>query len=128
MIYCDSSILLAHLLAEDQQPPASLWSEELIASRLTQYEVWTVVHRRDSDETLAEATVETLGRLALIELDRVVLDRALRPFPQPVRTLDALHLATVDFLRSQDIELQLATYDDRLAKVAAALGIERWEG
>ena len=38
MIYLVSSVALAHLLAEDRQPPASLWEETLISSRLLEYE------------------------------------------------------------------------------------------
>lgn len=61
--------------------------------------------------------------MALLELVPPVLSRALEPFPRPVRTLDALHLASVDFLRQRQPALQLATYDARLADVASALGI-----
>jgi hypothetical protein len=39
-----------------------------------------------------------------------------------VRTLDALHLATLDFLRGQGLEVWLATYDRRLAAAALSLG------
>ena len=45
-----------------------------------------------------------------------------QPFPQPVRTLDGLHLATMDFLRAHGQTLQLASYDQRLMTAAAALG------
>ena len=38
---------LAHLLAEDRRPPASLWSETLVASRLLEYEIRTRLHARD---------------------------------------------------------------------------------
>jgi hypothetical protein len=49
-----------------------------------------------------------------------LLGRALLPFAVPVRTLDALHLATMVFLRGQGLEPALASYDQRLA--AAAIG------
>jgi hypothetical protein len=39
VIYLDTSVVLAQLLAEDRRPPASLWSESLVASRLVEYEV-----------------------------------------------------------------------------------------
>ncbi len=44
MIYVDSSVALAHLLAEDRSPPESFWQGELISSRLLEYEVWTRIH------------------------------------------------------------------------------------
>ena len=52
-----------------------------------------------------------------------MLARALQPFPQGVRTLDGLHLASLDFLREQGQTVTLATYDDRLGAAAAALGL-----
>jgi hypothetical protein len=34
VIYLDTSVALAHLLAEDCAPPESIWQEVLVASRL----------------------------------------------------------------------------------------------
>jgi hypothetical protein len=34
MIYLDSSVALAHLLAEDRFPPDKLWEEQLVSSRI----------------------------------------------------------------------------------------------
>jgi hypothetical protein len=39
--------------------------------------------------------------VVLIELAPAVLSRPLEPFPLPVRTLDALHLASIEFLRAR---------------------------
>jgi hypothetical protein len=57
------------------------------------------------------------------ELSPPVLARALEPFPGTVRTLDALHLASVEFLRNRGQSVELATYDKRLMEAAQALGI-----
>jgi hypothetical protein len=38
--------------------------------------------------------------------------------------LDALHLASVEFLRARGQRVQLASYDKRLVHAARALGIE----
>jgi hypothetical protein len=65
--------------------------------------------------------------LALIELAAPVLARALEPFPIPVRTLDALHLASIEFLRERRQPIELASYDDRLLAAAHALGIRPYE-
>ena len=46
MIYLDTSVALAQLLAEDRAPPSSLWGEPLIASRLLEYEIWTRLNAR----------------------------------------------------------------------------------
>lgn len=124
MIYLDTSVVLAHLLAEDVHPGPGFWSREpLIASRLLQYEVWTRVHAAKLTESHGDDVHELLAGLAFLELAPPVLARALEPFPAPVRTLDALHLASIDFLRAQGQRPSLATYDRRLAAAAAALDI-----
>jgi len=87
------------------------------------YETWTRVHARQLASSHGEQVRLLFGRLALVELAPPVLARALDPFPSPVRTLDALHLASVDFLRAQGQSVTLATYDERLRNGAAALGV-----
>ena len=62
-------------------------------------------------------------RLAFVELSPLILARALEPFPVPVRTLDAIHLASMLFLREAGQTVQLASYDDRLLTAARKLGI-----
>ena len=52
-----------------------------------------------------------------------MLARALEPWSVPLRTLDALHLATIDFLRRNDGSIELASYDGRLIAAAQAIGI-----
>jgi predicted nucleic acid-binding protein len=121
LIYLDTSVALAQLLAEDRAPPGRLWQEPLISSRLIEYEIWTRIHARKLARSHADEVRAFLGRLALIELSVPVLARALEPFPKPVRTLDALHLASMDFLRSQGQSIALASYDDRLTNCAHAL-------
>ncbi len=123
MIYLDTSVALAHLLAEDRIPPARLWNETLVASRLLQYELWIRLHARGLAQSHGECARQLLGRLALIELAPEVLARALEPFPMPVRTLDALHLASVEFLRGKDQNVELASYDDRMLRCARRLNI-----
>lgn len=121
MIYLDTSVALAHLLAEDRVPPDRLWQEPLISSRLIEYEIWTRIHARKLTRSHADEVRSLLSRLALIELAPPVLARALEPFPKPVRTLDGLHLASMDFLRNQGQSVTLASYDDRLINGARAL-------
>ena len=123
MIYLDSSVALAYLLAEDRVPPPRLWDEALTSSRLLEYEVWTRIHARRLASSHGESVRALVGRVALVELAPPVLSRALEPFPRPVRTLDALHLASMDFLRIQGQPVELATYDDRLARAARDLKI-----
>jgi hypothetical protein len=123
VIYLDTSVALAHLLAEDVAPPSSLWDEPLVSSRLLEYELWTRLHARGLGVSHAEAARALLHRLALLELAPPVLARALEPFPVPMRTLDALHLASVEFLRSQRMAISLASYDRRQLDAADRLGV-----
>ena len=121
MIYLDTSVALAHLLAEDRSPPEGLWQEPLISSRLIEYEIWVRIHVRKLTRSHADEVRSLLSRIALVELSPAVLARALEPFPKPVRTLDALHLASMDFLQKQGQTFTLASYDDRLINGARAL-------
>lgn len=123
MIYLDTSVALAQLLAEDRHPPARLWREPLVSSRLLEYELWTRIHARSLGRSHGEHVRALLGGVSLIELAPPVLARALEPFPTPVRTLDALHLASLEFLRAQGQRVRLACYDDRLLAAARALMI-----
>jgi predicted nucleic acid-binding protein len=123
LIYVDTSVVLAQLLAEDRKPPASLWSEPLIASRLLEYETWTSIHSNRLSRSHSVATRELLARISFLELVPLVLGRALDPFPFPVRTLDALHLASLEYLRTRRLEVHLATYDERLRRAAQHLDI-----
>jgi predicted nucleic acid-binding protein len=124
MIYVDASVALARLFAEDVRPPETLWQDPALASsRLLEYEVWTRVHVRRAADALRVAVEDVVGRLHLVELTSAVLRRALDPFPVPVRTLDALHLATIEYLRGHGQHVELATYDRRMSDGARALGI-----
>ena len=122
MIYLDASVLLARLFAEGRSPPDAFWSQTLVSSRLLEIEVFNRVHACGAGTSHAVDARHFVDRVNLLELSARVLARALLPFPLPVRTLDALHLATMDFLRGQGQTLELATYDQRLATAAKALG------
>lgn len=123
MIYLDTSVALAQLLAEDRRPPAWLWREVLVASRLLEYELWTRLHARKLVDSHGEAAQGLVGRIALLELSAPVLTRALEPFPAPVRTLDALHLASLDYLLQNGQRLELASYDRRMLAAANAMAV-----
>jgi predicted nucleic acid-binding protein len=123
LIYVDSSVVLAQLFAEDRQPTATLWNQVLISSRLLEYEVWNRALARSQRPNRAEIAA-LLGKVDMTEMSAPTLRRALAPFPVPVRTLDALHLATAVFFNSESDPVQLASYDARMLTAARALGIE----
>jgi hypothetical protein len=122
LIYLDTSIVLAHLLAKDREPPPRLWQETLVSSRLLIYETWVRIHARGLGRSHGQAVEDLLSRLSFLELSPAVLLRALEPFPVPVQTLDALHLASLDFLRGLGQAVELASYDERQLAAARGLG------
>jgi predicted nucleic acid-binding protein len=128
MIYLDSSVALAYLLAEDRYPPNALWQQPIVSSRLLECEVWTRINARRLQDSHGDVVRGLMNRIAMIEMVPPVLRRALEPFPAPVRTLDAIHLAAIEFIRAQGASLQLASYDERLVGVARLLGIPEWNG
>jgi hypothetical protein len=67
---------------------------------------------------------ELLLRLSLIELVSPVLERAREPLPVVVRTFDALHLASIEFLREHGQDVRLASFDERQVEAARAMDIE----
>ena len=126
MIYLDSSVALAYLLAEDRFPSELLWDQPLVASRLLECEVWNRVNAHQLQNSHSDLVRNLIGRVAMIEMVGPVLARALQPFPVAVRTLDAIHLSALEFVRAQKQNVQLASYDERLLSVARLLGISIW--
>jgi predicted nucleic acid-binding protein len=124
MIYLDTSAALAQLLAEERRPPEALWREPVVSSLQLEYEVWNRIHGRGLGASHGGLVRQLLARLAMLELVRPVLARALEPFAVPVRTLDALHLASAQFLQSMGERLRLASYDERFLVAARTLGLE----
>jgi hypothetical protein len=122
VIYLDSSVALARILAESRSPPDPFWTELFTSSALLEYEVINrVLSRRDWAMRIGVAR-QLIGLVDLLDLSQPILARALQAFPAPVRTLDGLHLATMDWLRAQGQPFELATYDQRLAAAATAMG------
>jgi predicted nucleic acid-binding protein len=122
VIYLDSSVVLARLLFEPRSPPQLFWQGQLVSSWLLEYEVWNRVHAYGLTGTHANEARLLLTGIQLVEMSRPVLAKALEPLPTALRTLDALHLATMEFLHGRD-EVELASYDNRLVWAAQALGI-----
>ena len=123
MIYVDSSIALARLFFEARTPPDRIWTRQLVSSKLLKYEIWNRVHAYGLTDSHGESARSLLALVDMIEMTDSVLARALSPFPNQIRTLDALHLATAEYLHRRVGALELATYDKRLTAAAAALGI-----
>jgi hypothetical protein len=94
----------------------------LVSSRLLEYEVWNRVNAYGLSGSHANETRTLLKGIELVEMDRPVLARALETFPVSVRTLDALHLATMHCLGRRGEPVEPASYDNRLIMAARAHG------
>jgi len=134
-LYAESSAVLAWLLDE----PAGSFvrqtlseTEIVLASDLTLIECDRVLHRAAALGELTEAEVaDRRAHLAtaaahwhVLRLGSEVVDRARRPFPgDPIRTLAAIHLASVLVARSAIAGLELLSLDDRIRAVGKKLGL-----
>lgn len=107
----------------DESGPADTADLGCDAGRLVENEAWVHLHAYGRAATHGPVLAATLAHQDLPSLDERVCGRCRAPFPVLLRTLDALHLATADFLRSQGFTLDVATYDDRLGSAATAMGL-----
>lgn len=123
MIYLDTSVLLADVLAEETRPHPALFDQALVSSRLLLYETRTRLNALGASEQTNAAADERLAKVSMVEMASIVLMRALDPFPVLVRTLDALHLSTLMHLRTRGQRVILCTYDTRMRAAAAALDV-----
>jgi hypothetical protein len=94
----------------------------LVSSVLTEWETWTRLHVHGEAAALGPAADAVLSRLDLVALDRAIGGRCRSPFPVPLGTMDALHLATADSLRARGLDVRVATYDSRMGFAASAMG------
>jgi predicted nucleic acid-binding protein len=135
-LYAESSAILAWLLDEPNGVSVRefLAAEELIlSSDLTLIECDRVLDRAVFLEELTEAeAADRRAHLAavashwvMLRMGPEVIDRARQPFPiEPVRTLDAIHLASVLVARSAIPDVALLSLDTRVRSAATRLGIE----
>lgn len=77
-----------------------------------------------AEEQAAVRALRTFERRCFIlDIDRAVLARVRRPFPvEPIRTLDAVHLATAELLGEAPQVVTIVTRDHRVRENAQALG------
>jgi predicted nucleic acid-binding protein len=120
--YLDTSafIKLVRSEAESRALRRELAGRDLLSSALLVVEGRRAARRYG--ELASMRARAALSAITLLPLDEPILDAASELNPAELRSLDALHLATVVSL-GEDLE-RLYCYDDRLASAARALGIE----
>jgi predicted nucleic acid-binding protein len=135
VLYAESSAVLTWLLGEhggDEIAAQLRTARGVIASDLTLIECERALIRAWSTGVMSEAErVDQSAELARVSMhwtrlrvDEEVVERARRPFPiEPVRTLDALHLASALVARSVAPDLRLLTRDQRIRENGERLGL-----
>lgn len=123
---------MASLLEQDQDVRRPLPAgTQVVTSALTLAEAGRALVRARAtgrldaaDEQAAVRALRTFERRCFIlDVDRAVLDRVRRPFPvEPIRTLDAVHLATLERLGEAPQVVTVVTRDDRVRSNARVLG------
>jgi predicted nucleic acid-binding protein len=91
--------------------------ERAVTSRVGVIETRRAIRRRDHDEARLAAVIDRLG---VYELDTDIDQRASSIMPLPLRTLDAIHVATALAIPGLG---SFVTYDDRLAEAARNVGL-----
>jgi predicted nucleic acid-binding protein len=121
-IYLDSSAFAKLVMVEPESAALSShlrsWTVRVSAA-LLRTEVLRAAMRTSQDH-VARAR-QQLRHVALIEIDRDLLDRAGTLAPPEVRSLDAIHLAAA--LSLGDDLAEIVTYDDRMIVAAKAHGL-----
>jgi predicted nucleic acid-binding protein len=134
ILYLDSSALLRIILREPGALDLSLLhsAESILSSELLAIECPRTIDRLRLQGSLSvqEAGKRTrvlkdwLEAVDLVLLQRPILARASEPFPTPLSTLDALHLATALVWKDRvGKDLTMATHDGGLALASQAFGI-----
>ncbi len=129
--YLDASVVLRVLLGQPDR--LSEWDGIRlgVASSLLEVECFRTLDRIRLREGTPpedwaqrrEACFRILEAIDLVGVTRPVLLRASQPFPTPLGTLDAIHLATAVTLKEQGgEEVLLATHDEALALAGRSLG------
>jgi predicted nucleic acid-binding protein len=129
MLVLDSSALLARYLggpARHVVLDAMAADHDWCASALALSEVLSLAERAATLETerdaIRRAVRDDWERINVVPVDQVCLDRAAEiGRTQPVRTVDAIHLAAADRLPKP---VTFCTFDPRQIPVALALGFD----
>ena len=135
IVYAESSAVLAWLLGEPSQALVRRTlreAERVVSSSLTGLECARGLARARVSQRLRGA--EELAALRLLDvaesnwdvhqITSTIMTRARATFPsEPVRTLDAIHLATAAIFNEAVGAVQVLSFDDRVRTNARQLGL-----
>lgn len=133
MVYIDASVVLRHVLTQPGAIASPAVVSPGVASDIVQLECLRALDRMRlagglPDEHMALArrrVLQFMAGIRTLRIDAVVLDLAAHAMPVPLRTLDAIHLASALLWRdAEDPHLMMATHDRALGSAARAFGLE----
>jgi len=134
-LYAESSAVLSWLLGEQAGESIRrllVSATEVLTSELTMLEVGRALLRHASTGGIDPPTHSRLKSILdqaaanwiKLAIDDAVLARAGQPFPvEPVRSLDAIHLASVSLANSSLGNITVMSLDQRVRNNAQALGL-----
>lgn len=134
-LYAESSAVVAWLLEEESASAIERLlaaSDTILASDLTLIECDRVLLRAaalgelsEADAAVRRADLRTAAaQWTVLRIDSDVVERARQPFPgDPIRALDAIHLASVLVARVAVPDLGVLSLDDRIRAAARRLGL-----
>ena len=138
ILYAESSAVLTWVLSQEREleiESALAGAELIISSDLTMLECERVLVRGSAvgalsggELTRRQVMLRTAARhWMLLSFDPPVIERAQRPFPnEPIRTLDALHLAFALAAGQLIPNVRILSLDRRIRKAARDLGMETY--
>ncbi len=134
-LYIESSAFLALLLGEKNAKEVEReleQSEQIVSSALTLLETHRALMRARAPSAISHAEhaklvgfVEDVTRdWGIKEMERDIQARTIQAFPsEPVRTLDAIHLATILYFVGLYRNLKVLSFDERLKTNLVSLGV-----
>jgi len=130
--YVETSALLAVRLENDAEAREAIRGEGIrFLSVLTLAEAYRRIIRTGATGHLSESQVRASQiwirrfgqRCRVVNVTDEILARVRRRFPiEPIRTLDAIHLATIEAIGEDPLQVAVVTRDRRIADNARAMG------
>jgi predicted nucleic acid-binding protein len=129
-VYIETSVVLRWTLGQSGAVHRAQWvsasSSELLAVEMYRTFDRMRLTKAMSKRRLAQLRDDAdrnLARIALVPVDQSVLKRAGEPLPSPLKTLDAIHLATALLLNNSIGGIVFLTHDRQLGVAAKACGL-----
>jgi hypothetical protein len=133
MKYVDASAVLRVVFGESGETVPLKAGDVVASSQLIEVETFRAVDRARLMGELDDLTTATrrkalsdfLEMIDLVPIDQHVIERARGSFPVPVRSLDAIHVATAELLATAagTEPVEFWTHDERQALAALGRGL-----